>query len=268
MTDEQFKNEIRERWGGDPHQRARGRVWTGFFILVLGVLLLLKTANILLFPYWFFTWPVLMIAIGLFSGIRHGFRGAVWLMFIIIGGLSLVDNIDPTLHMDRFNWPIIFIAIGLVFIFRPHKNRWGGWRRRMQQGNWGQQGPLTENSSDSGEFTSDRRDFVDITSVFGGVKKNILTKTFKGGDLVCFMGGAELNLTQADFSGTVRIDTTNIFGGTKLIVPSSWDVQSDVTAIFGGVDDKRQLVGVNLDPNKILILDGTCMFGGIEIRSF
>jgi hypothetical protein len=82
------------------------------------------------------------------------------------------------------------------------------------------------------------------------------------------MGGSEIDLTQADFTGTVKIDTTNIFGGTKLIVPPTWDVQSDVTAIFGGVDDKRQISGVNLDPKKILILDGTCMFGGIEIRSF
>ena len=99
MTDEQFKNEVRERWGGDPEQRARGRMWTGFFILALGVLLLLKTANILLFPYWFFTWPVLMIFIGLFLGFRHGFRGAVWLMLIIIGSLSLADHIDPTLQL-------------------------------------------------------------------------------------------------------------------------------------------------------------------------
>jgi hypothetical protein len=41
-----------------------------------------------------------------------------------------------------------------------------------------------------------------------------------------------------------------------------------MVAIFGGVDDKRQISGVKLDPNKVLILDGTCMFGGIEIKSY
>ena len=61
---------------------------------------------------------------------------------------------------------------------------------------------------------------------------------------------------------------TNIFGGTKLVVPPTWDVQSEMVAIFGGVDDKRQIKGVHLDPNKVLILDGTCIFGGIEIRSY
>ena len=82
------------------------------------------------------------------------------------------------------------------------------------------------------------------------------------------MGGSEIDLTQSDFTGRIVIDVTNIFGGTKMIVPPTWDVQNDITAIFGGVDDKRQISGVTLDPNKVLVLDGTCMFGGIEIRSF
>jgi predicted membrane protein len=119
-----------------------------------------------------------------------------------------------------------------------------------------------------GTATADKRDFLDVTAVFGGVKKNVLSKNFQGGDITSIMGGCEIDLTQADFTGRITIDATNIFGGTKLIVPPTWDVQSEVSAIFGGVDDKRQLSGIPMDPNKVLILDGTCMFGGIEIRSF
>jgi hypothetical protein len=61
---------------------------------------------------------------------------------------------------------------------------------------------------------------------------------------------------------------TNVFGGTKLILPSTWEVQNDITAVLGGVDDRRQINGVIPDPNKVLMLDGVCVFGGIEIRSF
>lgn len=266
MNEQEFKNKIEERWGDHGRRRNHGRVWTGFFMLVVGVLLLLKTANLVLFPHWFFTWPVLLITIGIFSGIRHRFRGGFWLVLLIIGAFSLVDIIDPSMNTDRFTWPVIFIAVGLMFILRPKRtHRWRHygreWRDRQKEGY-----EAYESSYDSD--SADRRDFVDITSVFGGVKKNILSKTFRGGDIVCFMGGAEIDLTQADFEGRIKIDTTNIFGGTKLIVPPTWDIQSDVTAIFGGVDDKRQVSGINLDPNKVLILDGTCMFGGIEIRSF
>jgi predicted membrane protein len=147
---------------------------------------------------------------------------------------------------------------------RPKKKHWQKWKHgeRWNAGN----APGNEQLLDEG--ITDDRDFIDVTSVFGGVKKNVLTKNFKGGDIVSFMGGSEIDLTQADFTGRVRIDVTTIFGGSKLVVPSSWDVQNDITAIFGGVDDKRQISGVNLDPGKVLILDGTCMFGGIEIRSF
>ena len=82
------------------------------------------------------------------------------------------------------------------------------------------------------------------------------------------MGGTEVNLSQADIQGTITLDTTNIFGGTKLIVPASWEVKSEATAIFGGIEDKRDLHAIKPDPAKVLIIDGTCIFGGIEIRNY
>jgi predicted membrane protein len=270
MTEEDFKYRIERRWRKYDSRRNHGRVWAGLFLLAIGGLLLLKTLNIILFPLWFFTWPVFLIALGLFTGFRHGFRGGFWVILILIGGLFLINNLNPEMQMQRFIGPIVIIALGLVFILRPRKNRWHNWNgygdESIQQKT--SQSNIEINEQAEGAFTNDRSDFVDVTSIFGGVKKNILSKNFKGGDIVSFMGGSEINLTQADFKGRVKIDTTNIFGGTKLIVPASWDVQSEIVAIFGGVDDKRQIVGVNVDHDKVLILDGTCMFGGIEIRSF
>lgn len=269
---EDFKNEVENRWGRFEKRRRHGRVWAGFFLLLVGGLLLLKTLNIFFFPEWFFTWPIFLIAIGLFIGVKHGFRRGFWIIPILIGGLLLANEADPALQLDRFIAPFIIIAIGLMFILRPKRHDWRNWKNC--QGIEGQEanttGSLASNTSigSADPYTADRRDFIDVTAVFGGVKKNVLSKTFKGGDIVSFMGGSEIDLTQADFNGRITIDATNIFGGTKLIVPPTWDVQSDITAVFGGVDDKRQISGVNIDPNKVLILDGTCMFGGIEIRSF
>ena len=96
-----------------------------------------------------------------------------------------------------------------------------------------------------------------------------MTKDFKGGDVVNVFGGTELNLSQSDINGTAVLELTTIFGGTKLIVPSHWSVKSEAVTIFGGIEDKRQLLPPSLDrPEKILVLKGTVIFGGIDIKSF
>ena len=43
-----------------------------------------------------------------------------------------------------------------------------------------------------------------------------------------------------------------------------------MVAIFGGVEDKRpQLADTStVNPNKVLVLKGTCIFGGIDIKSY
>jgi predicted membrane protein len=266
MDKQEFEKRIDERWGQHRRRSERGRVWVGLFLLAIGGLYLAKASGVF-FPAWFFTWPVFLIGIGLFIGIRHGFRGAGWLFPIAIGGVFLADRLSPDINPRPYVWPIILIGAGLFVIFRPrghHCRRDGGPGDNSPEQNF----PLAP--GEKGEWQkplSDGNDVVDITAVFGGVKKNLLTKSFKGVDIVAIMGGAELNLTQADFNGKVMIDCFNMFGGTKLIVPPDWEVQSDIVAIFGGVDDKRP-PATNPAPNKILYLDGTCIFGGLEIRSY
>ncbi|HLI92999.1 MAG TPA: LiaF domain-containing protein [Puia sp.] len=120
-------------------------------------------------------------------------------------------------------------------------------------------------SGSSAGYTSE--DFVDTTTFFGGIHKRIVSKNFKGGDVVTIMGGTELNLTQADFTGTVKLEVVQIFGATKIIVPASWEIRSEVTAIFAGFEDKRQQPTPH-NPDKILILHGTSLFGGIELRNY
>lgn len=278
MDNEQFKSEIKKRYGGN----QQGRILAGFFVLLIGVVFLLKQMGYV-FPPWLFTWPMILIAIGVFSALRHGLWSGAWIFFII-GGIFLADYINPNWDLHRFIWPMAIITVGLFVIFKPKSCRGRRWERRM--GRWepaDPQGPatsgatagaITTNTSTTAEgFAADPRhldgdDFVDVTSVFGGVKKIVVSKNFRGADITCFMGGAEINLSQADIQGTARIDATNIFGGTKLIVPPTWEVKAEASAIFGGVDDKREIHTMKPDPTKVLILDGTCIFGGIEIRSY
>ena len=127
--------------------------------------------------------------------------------------------------------------------------------------------PPVGNSTNQSQFRGD--DYLDAVSIFGGVNKTILSKNFRGGEIVNVFGGAELDFTQADIQGRVVIDITQIFGGTKIIVPSNWQVVSDLAAVFASVDDKRiKRTMSNIDGDKILVLKGVSIFAGVDVRSY
>jgi predicted membrane protein len=234
-------------------------IWVGAFILLIGVAALFKASNPDI-PGWFFSWKMMLIAIGVFIGLRHGFRGIAWFVLILVGGVFLINDIYPELTFRRYLWPIALIAVGAFFILRPRRSCIG------QDGE--------KKSSDftdpllNPEATYTKDDYIDSTSIFGGSKKNIISKNFKGGDLVNIFGGTDLDLMQADFKGTAVIEVTTIFGGTKLIVPSNWAIKSDAVIIFGGIEDKRKMMAVTEDSGKTLLLKGTVIFGGIDIKSY
>lgn len=252
--DTEMRKRIRKRV--ERHSR-QGSIWTGFLILLIGVAALIK-ATVTDFPDWIFSWQMFLIVLGFFSGIRHGFKGATWFLLMVVGGVFLVNEINPDLGFRRYLWPSIMIVVGIFFILRPRRHHWeDGEKKRPLQGDI----PIEE-------ATYSSEDFVDSTSIFGGAKKNIISKNFKGGDLVNIFGGTELDLTQADFTGTAIIELTTVFGGTKLIVPSNWSIKSDAVIIFGGIEDKRKMQTITEASEKTLLLKGTVIFGGIDIKSY
>ena len=111
-------------------------------------------------------------------------------------------------------------------------------------------------------------DIIDSTNIFSGTKKVVLSKRFKGGDIVSVFGGCEIDLTQADMTTPAELEVTAIFGGATLIVPSNWAIKSEAVTIFGGIGDKRRITPSPDSPTKTLILRGTMIFGGMEIKSY
>jgi predicted membrane protein len=223
-----------------------GRGFAGLIIVLVGSALLLRQLDVPL-PDELFSPFTLLIAIGLFAGIRSNFKGIGWLIPILIGSFFLAGDLLDEYSVRRFFWPMVIIAIGLYMILRPKK------KDKL----WGDTGVSNE-------------EHFDATSIFGGVKKNVITKDFKGGDVTSIFGGSEINLTQADINGRAELDITTLFGGCKIIVPSNWQVTSDdLTAILGALEDKRAIMAnPSPDPNKVLVIKGVVMFGGIEIKSF
>lgn len=52
------------------------------------------------------------------------------------------------------------------------------------------------------------------------------------------------------------------------MVPPHWDLKIDVANIFAGIEDKRMYLQTPADPAKVLVIKGTIVFGGLEIKSF
>ena len=112
---------------------------------------------------------------------------------------------------------------------------------------------------------------LNIDVAFGGRKEVITSKEFKGGTVNVSFGGCELNLTQADFTDpSIMLDCRVTFGGLEIIIPSHWDVKNEIAPSFGSVDDERTIITnpTTGEIRKTLILRGTCVFGGIELKSF
>lgn len=235
-----------------PNRHNRGRAIAGLIVVIAGTVLLAKQLGAAM-PYWLFTWPMLLIAIGLYVGFRHSFRNPGWMIPTGIGLIFLLEHLVPGIELKQYIWPIVIIAIGLFMIIRPRGRRtgeyWKNWEDRNSQS-------LSDNAFES-------------VTIFGGDKKQIISKDFKGGETVCAFGGVEINLTQADINGPATIEVVQLFGGTKIIVPPHWKVLTDeLVCVFGSLEDKRQVAGSIVDGTKVLVIKGTCIFGGIELRSF
>ncbi|MCW3117159.1 MAG: hypothetical protein JWM28_1241 [Chitinophagaceae bacterium] len=255
MTNSEIIPEKREAPCLNNNGRNAG-AWTGIFLLVIGGLALAKSFLVPM-PGWLFNWQVLLIAIGIFIGIAGNFKGAVWLVMILTGGAFLLNDYYFDGDLREQVWPLVIISSGAILILRPRNVN----RRHKHI--------LKTQTGDDIRFLQRDENFADIIILFGSARKNMVTQHFAGGDLTSIFAAAELDLTSAGIQGKAVLDITAIFGGTELIIPSDWTIKSDIVSVFGSVKDKRiQSPALTEDPRKMLILDGTAIFGGIEIRSF
>ena len=244
------------------NRNKRSRIWSGLILVGAGLLLLGYKMGAPI-PGWIFTWPVLLIGIGLLIGIKSRFHNPGSMIMILIGGIFLLDQEIPGVDFHNYIVPIILISVGIIFILSPRSH---SFRRNRR---WDRMHFDEDNLKNEGISSStDDSEYLDIVAVFGGIKKNVQSKNFKGGEIVSFMGGSEINFMHADIQNPIELEVNNVFGGTKLIIPSNWDVKNEISAVFGGVEDKRNFSNSIPESNKKIVLKGACVFGGIEVTNY
>jgi predicted membrane protein len=257
-------------WEACEKSHRRGKVYGGVFIIIIGTLFLLKELGVL-FPEWLFTWKAFLIGLGLFMGFKHRFRNPGWIILILVGGAFLVSDLFPELLFRPLIWPVVIILFGFFLISGRKKHapwkRWERHHRHSQRQRHYREYEKYKDYYSEPEVNSEEQ--FDLVAFMSGLKKNVLTKNFKRGTVTAVFGGAELNFSQADFDEKAKLEINQVFGGTKLIIPAHWEIESQLVSVFGSVEDKRGAQPINNQgPRKILILEGNTVFGGIEIKSF
>jgi predicted membrane protein len=228
---------------------SSNRAIIGIILVAAGLLLVLKNTGIFsdFIDDVIFSWPMLLIAIGLVITLGNSDRTA-GLIVMAVGGFFMIPLVfRESFHMYNMFWPSIFIIIGIIFI-TTKKRSWSSIQAKGMVGD----------------------DYVDFVNVFSGGERQIVSQNFCGGKVSAVFGGMELDLTKAKLApGRNELEIACVFGGATIIVPDNMWVTIEVTPVLGGFSDLRKLVpGRTVDQSAQLVLKGAVVFGGGEIKSY
>jgi predicted membrane protein len=211
-------------------------------VLVFGAVLLLDNFGVVDGQEYYHLWPVFLILIGVSHfvrprGSRRVFAGGVW---IVIGTIVLLSNLDLIAFEIWDLWPVILLIIGGSLVLKPFR------RRKI--------------------FVGENASVFEATAILGGADRRISTANFQGGDAIAIMGGCEIDLRDCGSDGgPAEINTFAFWGGVEIRVPSDWEVQVKGTAILGAYEDKTRTA--EGEGRKVLVISGMAIMGGVEVNN-
>src|SRR5262245_57479794 len=212
--------------------------YAGAALIVSGGLLLLDQMG-LAPERWFSFWAAVFFVIGLLKIIQsHELTGRVWGVLFLLAAvgfeLNYLGYAEVRLHRI---WPLFIIAGGISLLLRP----------------WGRPPDQVEPSGQ-----------INLFNLMGGGEYRVRAKDFRGGYITAFLGGFQLDLTEAAMEGSEAIlDVTTILGGGEIRVPEKWAVIVRGNAIAGGYSVKTRETQVE----HTLVIRGLAVLGGVEIRN-
>lgn len=242
-------------------EKSNGLI-VGLIFIVVGVVLLLSNMSIITWQWKrvLISWQMLLIVIGLIQFARKNNIAGV--ILVLIGGFFILPRLSFVLpEWIRYNitadlWPLLIVFIGLIIISAAAFNNN---RKKLHPEQ------RTQNNSKSYSGVNSENGYVNVNYVFSGSEQVFLEPVFRGGSIKTVFGGFTLDLRKTTLpDGVSYLKIDSIFGGTTLIVPEDWHVEVSQNAFLGGFSNNR--ISYNYDPNKKLIIEANCVFGGGEIK--
>jgi hypothetical protein len=99
--------------------KINGKTMAGIIIVIIGGILLTDQLNLFFVPSWLISWPMFLIAFGLYLGAKHNFQKPVWIWVMIAGVACLItDNVS---NADHIVWPAAIIGVGAWMVMKHNK---------------------------------------------------------------------------------------------------------------------------------------------------
>jgi predicted membrane protein len=242
----------------------------GLVLMLIGVVFLGLNFGIIpeSFRNTIISWQMLLIVIGIVQIFKQRLISGVILIFV--GGFFIIPKLFPAFDGNFIHvyWPLLLIGAGIVILLQRilgpkyFSEKWDTeWQqhrhhhhhREYRNRNYTKWDTNTEGFSKN--------------SVFGSGDHIVLDPEFKGGELNAVFGGITLDLRRTNLPvGETVLEVNAVFGGITIYVPADWFVETHLDAVFGGFQDNR-MPKEPVDTSKKLIITGSCVFGGGELRN-
>lgn len=215
----------------------------GALFILFGIGYLLNAFDVLDFSIgqFFNTWyPILILLFGvhLLSNKKFVF-GTFATLFGVLLQLEQLKLIS--FDVWQLVFPFALVGIGVNMIVKKKKHS----RRLLNDFN-------IENN-------------FEINNVFSSDERNINSASLERGEVFSLFGGATVDMSNSIISdNNLRLEITTIFGSIDIRLPEDCRIELKGTPIFGKIDDRTR---ANPISTKKVILDCTCIFGGIDIRN-
>lgn len=211
-----------------------------------------------------FSWQMLLILLGVVNFFKkHLVSGTILILIGVFFIVPKIIDLNPSLwgydgSFTKLYWPLLLILAGGIIIFsRTLAPKW--WKSEWNDHKHIIKGENNNSNIPESGFSKN--------SIFGSGHHIVLDPEFKGGEMNAVFGGITLDLRKTKLpEGTTYVEINAVFGGITIYVPADWYIETHLDAVFGGFEDKR-LTHEPADTTRKLIIKGSCVFGGGEIRN-
>jgi len=219
----------------------RDKVFTGIFLFIIGILLLISKITPGVVPAWLVTWPVAVIGTGLLIALISRRKTILWLIPIFWGSYALLQQQMPELNLKQYSGAISIIFVGLLFLSMRFIPAW-----------------YIKKDALKGKM-------LNVTTVFSHNENSFNVNTYSGSRLVCVMGNMELKFESDFIEDNAVIEASVTMGVAKLTIPANWLIKNNMVSLLGAVSDNRKPAPAGAALVKSITLTGNVSMGVIEI---